>query len=813
MRVSTNFKDVFFKWLPQGKKYYFSYGNCFPYWYLFLLVLSSSFMISFPRHVEAENPDLPPLKQSLTDCFNLFHHGAFGKASSCFAQEIQLYNVEQHPNLLSEILIYSSQAYQNLGQYCKAIDSLNEALTLAKKSNNHKQVASALGELGSVYTALGSLKDASQHLNTSLLLAEKIGDNKLLSMALNNWGNFLASQNQYEDAFNAYIKSEATASQVDNESLSTQALANAARVSIFKKRPKIAKALLDKALKKVLNQNDSYQKAYGLINIGLSYNDLRAHSPKLSDHFLILASNAFNDAINVADKINDHRALSYARGYLGRLYEAENRHVEALQLTQQAVFAAQQVVAQESLYLWHWQTGRLRKKMQETDEAIAAYRRAIKTLQSIRQELTKGHGRFQTSFRESAGSVYLEFVDLLLKSTANSDLQGSKIIKELRLESLQNIEFFKEAELQNYFQDDCITVEQDKVKNVIQSLEEFSQNTAIVYPISLQDRIELLVKIPGEELYQHHPPVPIGKKYLTKVVGDFRKKLQDPGHWRGDRIYGKQLYNWLVRPFKEKLPPSIDTLVFVPDGSLLTIPMAPLYDHENGEFLIQQYAVAITPGLRLIDPQPLKRKRKKLDMLIAGLSVGIGEYPALSGADTERQTLKKLYPSASDKLFNENFLIQNFLNEMQNREFSIVHIISHAQFKGNKDDTFIVTHDEEKNLTLDQLEKSIQLFRFRNNPLELLVLSACETTKGDERAALGLAGVAIKAGARSALASLWQIHDQVTAELVAAFYKQLQSSNTSKAIALQVAQLKFIESEKDVPPAEWAPFLLINNWL
>lgn len=97
--------------------------------------------------------------------------------------------------------------------------------------------------------------------------------------------------------------------------------------------------------------------------------------------------------------------------------------------------------------------------------------------------------------------------------------------------------------------------------------------------------------------------------------------------------------------------------------------------------------------------------------------------------------------------------------------------------------------------------------------MELLTLSACQTATGDDRAALGLAGLALKAGARSAVASLWFINDQASGALVMDFYRALASGRLSKAKALQAAQRAMIADPLLGHPAYWAPFLLIGNWL
>jgi CHAT domain-containing protein len=107
----------------------------------------------------------------------------------------------------------------------------------------------------------------------------------------------------------------------------------------------------------------------------------------------------------------------------------------------------------------------------------------------------------------------------------------------------------------------------------------------------------------------------------------------------------------------------------------------------------------------------------------------------------------------------------------------------------------------------------VGLFKFRDQPLELLTLSACQTAAGDDRAALGLAGVAVKAGAKAALATLWKIHDEPSSMLVEEFYRHLRDPSVSKAVALQRAQLKLLGDAAYAHPRHWAAFLLINNWL
>ncbi len=151
------------------------------------------------------------------------------------------------------------------------------------------------------------------------------------------------------------------------------------------------------------------------------------------------------------------------------------------------------------------------------------------------------------------------------------------------------------------------------------------------------------------------------------------------------------------------------------------------------------------------------------------------------------------------------------IEEELSRRVGIVHIASHGEFRSESAESFLLTYDGR--LAVDRLSELVGATSFREQPLELLTLSACQTAAGDERAALGLAGVAVRAGARSVLATLWSISDIASAELISEFYHQLGQSGVSRAEALQRAQMKLIQNRSYRHPGYWSAFLLIGNWL
>jgi CHAT domain-containing protein len=515
----------------------------------------------------------------------------------------------------------------------------------------------------------------------------------------------------------------------------------------------------------------------------------------------LLAVTALAEASKVADAIGDLRAASYAWGYEGKLYEEAGKVEDALQLTRQAIFAAQQANALESLYLWQWQSGRLLKRQQDVEAALAAYQRAVFTLQSIRQALLLRAADPHFSFQESVEPVYFELVDLLLQRAALG--QDSEQRRKDLLEARKTVELLKVAELRDYFQDECVDAARAKTEDIDKVV---TGTTAVIYPIPLPDRLELLLTLPGGQLKS--VTAPVKREALTEQVRKFRDTVVLRS--RLDyRPYARQLYDWLIRPLEPDLTAAhVDTLVFVPHGALRTIPMAAL-SPDGVEFLISKYAIAVTPGLTLTDPQPLRRDEVKL--LAGGLTEAVQNFPPLQYVGTELQDLQRLY--GGKPLLNRDFAIAPVEQALRQTPFSIMHFATHGQFSGDPHETFILTYDER--LTLDRLRQLVGITEFRKNPLELLTLSACETAAGDDRAALGLAGVAVKAGARSALATLWNINDEAAVTLVAEFYRQLQDPSVSRAVALQRAQLKLLHDQRFLVrhPGTWSQFLLINNWL
>jgi CHAT domain-containing protein len=502
-----------------------------------------------------------------------------------------------------------------------------------------------------------------------------------------------------------------------------------------------------------------------------------------------------------AKSLGDERAKSYALGYLGWLYEQNQQLSEALTLTQKALFSAQAIQATDIAYQWQWQLGHILKAQGDIKGAIAAYDAAIVSLQSLRLDMIAMNSQMQFSFREKVEPVYRQLVESLLQTQGSSNVKSNNLQKaRTTIESLQL------AELENFLREPCLKprVEIDRI------VDKNDSTAAVIYPIILEKQLAIILKLPRQEEL-HYYATTISQEEVESTIGKLQQYLADVTQTSKVKHLSQQLYDWLIRPLEADLNSNIETLVFVLDGSLRNIPMSVLYDAKQEKYLVEKYAIALAPGLQLLEPKPL-RSSSKIKVLAAGVSqkrmIEGREFAPLTNVKKELASIQLDIPK-SEELLDSKFTKTNLQNKLRSTDFSVLHLATHSQFSSNLEKTFILTWDQ-----LLNIEDLVDLLKQNNsngsNSIELLVLSSCETALGDRQASLGLAGIAVKAGTESTVASLWSIDDFSTSEIMNQLYSELNKGLT-RAKALRQAQLALLKKEKR--PYFWASFVLIGNWL
>jgi CHAT domain-containing protein/tetratricopeptide (TPR) repeat protein len=516
---------------------------------------------------------------------------------------------------------------------------------------------------------------------------------------------------------------------------------------------------------------------------------------------LIQVSKLLATAIGQARTIKDTRGEAQAIGSLGHLYELTAQYGEAQKLTQQALMIAENLPAPDIAYRLNWQLGRIltATNPENTNSAIAAYRQAVGHLKSLRNDLNAIDADLQFSFRDSVEPVYRELVALLLKDGGKSLPTNLSAARDL-IESLQV------AELENFLRQGCLdtyTVQLDKI----------DRSAVVIYPIVLPDRIAVIASIPNQPLRYYSQKISKGE--VEAIVTDLQSKIQNSETDFGAKNkpafeqQSKRVYDLLLAPLAKDLQQTnTKTLVFVLDGILRNIPMAVLYDGDK--YLIEKYNLALTPGLQLVPPQSTKDRGRR-QALLGGISEKQTNFDPLPGVKPELEAIAKLIPN--EKLINSQFNNRLISSNLVTSNSQIVHLATHGKFSSKPEDTFLLTWNDR--LDLNRLSTLLQSRGIQSGKeIDLLVLSACETAQGDNRATLGLAGVAIRARAKSTIASLWKSHDKSTPILMSNLYQNLTTKQLGKAESLRMAQLSLLRGSnaKYQAPYYWGSFVLVGNW-
>ncbi|MFK8186463.1 MAG: CHAT domain-containing protein [Phormidesmis sp.] len=683
--------------------------------------------------------------------------------------------------------INQAQALQTMGLYRRASAKLTDIMQLLEKQPNSDVKAIALKSLGNVLQFTGRLEQSQKYLTESIEINEQLGNQVAVTDTLFSLANSQRLMGDAEAAQQTYLLVEAQSTQPQ---LRIRSKLSRFRLLLETEQWQAARALLPEVYADVQTLPNSREAITSRVSLADSLlthgNDDYQPMQWLS---VEKVAALLADANRQAQSLEDKRAQSLALGELGKVYGYAQQWSDSQELEEQALMLAQYIDAKDLSYRWQQQLGKAHYQQGDEKAAIASYESAVNTLGTVRRDLLSTNSDVQYSFRETVEPVYRELVSLLLlpdETSQDNLIKAREVVEDLQL-----------AELENYFKSACI----DSASEYIDKLD---SEAATIYPIVLPDRVEVIASLPGQPLqhYRTWQSEENTNRTITDLFQNFNPALSSRKRLR----LSQQIYDWLIQPIEESLKNNeVSTLVFVLDGKFRNIPMAALYDGK--QYLLENYSVALTPGLKLLGPH--FQDPKPLQALMLGLTEARSGFSALPGVKAEIEQVAARVNS--EVLFDQDFTRENLASEIKRVPFPILHLATHGQFSSDLDKTFLLAWDQK--LTLGDLDDLLRTRRQQSEPIELMVMSACQTAEGDERAALGLAGMAIRSGARSTLATLWAVNDESTAALMTQFYQELSNSELSKAEALRAAQIKILQNTEYSHPFYWSPFVLIGNWL
>ncbi len=695
------------------------------------------------------------------------------------------------------------------GDLCAATEVLTRAVPLLDQVPGDSTKALFLSELGSVMSLSRRSSDALPVLDRAGRIAQAIGEEALLAEIHNDSGIACGNAGQPEQAFAWYSSAHGRATKLGLDDLVVRARQNRlmAAFALWKRDRDELRFIREvsgweqPAADRLITSRTRFESSFRESAAATTGRD--DAPPLLLFEAVTAGSAAVRYGLEEEGFKLLQRTLETARGRddrmlerscllaLTELYLERGQHRDAAFILDQIrALSPHEIPAHEAaLEILAARLGMADGSDRKTVRDRVA--RAVRLVEEMRADLASSQfsSDLGRSFREWAGTPYLMLAEIEL-SDGRLD------------QAREAVESFKSWELDDFYRNDCVNAALGRQ----QDLREVQDgNVGLLYVIALRDRVEILL---GTARGTRRWTSPVGSDELHSLARRFRHRLEFDHGTYAFAADSEALHRCLIAPMSAYLTESeIRHLIFVPDGPLGTIPLAALRDPATGKYLIERFSLSVAPSFSLMPAEPATDANTSA--LLAGISESVDGFSALPAVKGELEALAGIYTPnllRMDAAFTRGVLKE----DLSTGTAGLVHIASHGEFKGNAGETFLLAHDGK--IHMDELEEMIRPRKFTGTPVELLCLSACRTAAGDDRAALGLAGAAVKSGARSVAATLWYVNDQAASTLMAGFHRHWHRGGMPKAAALRRAQLDLLEKDPLSHPHLWAPFILIGDW-
>lgn len=678
--------------------------------------------------------------------------------------------------------------YDILGKYDKAIKHYQKSLELSRQVVSHSGQELPLDER--TLTLLNRL-DSKQRLIALQKIEETKGQFQLASRAgdlyrqitnlndekasLNNLGLVYDSLGQYQKAIEYYQQSLAISKQYESISKQYDDLNS----KLYALSPS-TKESYDKLLATFQNKNHTSNGAL-LNNLGLAYKSL-GENQKAIEYYqqsLAISKQTCNLSLEVASLNN-----------LGNSFEAQKQSEIAILFYKQSVNVSESMVNYLNLQKDNEPTSNYVNSYKNLADLLLKQRRIIEAIQTL--DLLKVQEL----------SAYLKIIDGRTKIAKGVRLLEPEKAMSNQMSTIRNEQ---SIELNRQLSSQIQQLPKSEIDKVPDYLQKLPQSSVLLYPLILEDRLEIAIFAPNA--LPLHRTVPIKKAALEKLITDFRDDLQDFGSIDVN-ISSKKLYDILIKPIEPDLQQVKATaILYAPDGMFRYIPLSALYDGK--QYLIEKYAVNNLTASILTDFT--SKPAAKISVLAGAFGGKSNEkrfgQAALPASLIEVKAIQNIIQN-STTLVENNFSRKTLEAQLPN--YNILHLATHANFNtGDPDDSLIFLGNGDT-VSLWEIS-SLNL-----NNIDLIVLSACQTAVGklsNGEEILGFGYQVQKAGAKAAIATLWIVNDEGTQNLMQAFYGYIKQGDLNKATALRQAQIDLIRGKQFSHPYYWSAFILIGNGL
>jgi CHAT domain-containing protein/Flp pilus assembly protein TadD len=771
----------------------------------------------------------------------------------------------KEPAQEAKVLNNIAGIHRRRGAYRRALDDYHHSLALRERLKDQRGQGMVLGDICLVHQDLNDTERALDYCQRALNIARRIGDRAREANNLNNIGGIYRQRGDFRRARKYYKQSTTLKHAMSDRSGEARSLNNIGELYLAEGDLERARSYLARSLRIKEALGDRSGESATHYNLGLIHSQRRDYDEALI-HFQRawalqlglsepnLLWRIYDDLGRIYDVLgNPGIAIFFGKLAVNTL-QSVRVQIRDLDKTMQRYYLADKIGVYKYLSRLLLDRGRVLEaqrvldllKVQELQNYLQDVRGNREGLPWHPQE--RRIGESYEDLRDQA--VQLGRKESLLREIAPAERTGAQ---KQRLGELQEARYRLVDKFNAFIESPDVNAIFGQLGNSVRSwspdlerliglrkeLWRLDQNAVLLYPLILEDRLELVLATPYTSPV--HRAVAINRKDFFRAIGGFRDALRRPS--ADVKYFASRFYDWLIKPIESDLAAAAaQTILYAPDGPLRYIPLAATYD--GNRWLIERFRVNNITAFSLTNlntlPQP------ELEILAGAFTTGsyrieIGQetktFSGLRYAAEEVKALRRLIPNTTPPLLDGEFSREAMLPIMD--DYTVVHLATHAAFLvGQPEDSFILFGNGDR-VTLQDVK------RWQFERVDLMVLSACDTALGGDlgngEEILGFGFLMERAGTRAALASLWQVSDGGTQALMTAFYSALQGG-AGKAEALQRAQqalatgdytalenkdrgvaIVFDEWIHDKVPSDvyphlshpyyWAPFILIGNGL
>ena len=757
------------------------------------------------------------------------NQGQFAQALTNLQSARDIWQKVGEPANESRAISAIAAVYEQLGQYPQAIAAYQQALAITQKTNARPLEVKVLWGLATTYQKQGQTEQALKTFQQALNLAREMGDRDYESLSLAGMSKIYLKQSQPQQALEALQLALTIQQYIGTRPNAADTLSSIGQAQLQLRNFSEAQSSLQQAIALAHDTGDTPVEAQALNNLGQLF--AQQNQLELAIVFYKQSVSVFETIRQGIRKLDRNQQESYTQT-IADTYRA----LADLLLKQNRILEAQQIL--DLL------------KVQELNDYLTNVRGGDKALTVLppETEILRKYGELQKGAIE-LGKEFNQLEDLdragtLASAQRDRKNQLLKLQQELNQQFNQFTQRSDVVALTNQLTPNAIkqgvNLEQlDGLRDELRRL-----NAVMIYPLILDDRLELIITTPDS------PPLrrttPIKREELNRTIAEFRQVLQDPT--QDAKPLAQKLYTWMIQPLEADLKQAnAKTIIYAPDAQLRYIPLAAL--HDGQQWLVQRFRInnITAQSLTKFTHVPSSGLRVLAGASAVAHEVIIGNkrqtFKALPFAAQEVNNVATLLPNTT-KLIDQDFSLDGFTSRMN--AFAIVHLATHASFVPEDPTQSFILFGDGKTANLQQIGN------WTLKDVDLVVLSACETAVGIQALGskalgrgeeiLGLGYQFQSRGAKATIASLWSVDDGGTQALISAFYQQLQSGKLTKVEALQQAQIVLLNTKTKavllpsdrtvVRPATpnqparsgqlspgyshpyyWAPFILIGNGL